>query len=264
MKYPNFVGIISVIVYALLLSPLIVIIGSSFTSTEFISFPPEGFSLHWFAVALTDAELLESITTAIVVASLASIISWAIGTLASFAIVRYRFRGRNFLGGFFLSPLTIPMVVLAIGMLFFMSTFHMITLTGLVIGHVIITVPYLLRTVSASLMSVDRSIERAAMSLGANEVTTFFRVTLPLIKPGMIAGVLFSFILSFNNVTVSLFLARPGLQTLPVRIFYYIEAFPDPRISAISTVVVIFSLAFMIVLDRMFGLYKMFLPRATK
>jgi putative spermidine/putrescine transport system permease protein len=102
------------------------------------------------------------------------------------------------------------------------------------------------------------------MSLGANEVTTFFRVTLPLIKPGMIAGVLFSFILSFNNVTVSLFLARPGLQTLPVRIFYYIEAFPDPRISAISTVVVIFSLAFMIVLDRMFGLYKMFLPRATK
>ncbi len=247
----------SIIRFAVTLLPLVIIFLSAFSEASSISFPPKGFSLKWFAVALSDGSLMDSIQTSLLLAIVASILSVLAGTLASYALVRYRFPGRNVVDSLITAPLTLPMVGLGLGLLFFFSSFMGgLSFINLVFGHVIITLPYVVRNVSISLAAVDKSLERSAMILGAGPITTFYKITLPLIKPGLISGTLMAFIASFNNTTISLFVSNPENLTFPVKIFYFIEFFPDPRMFAISSFVIIASLAIMLVLDRVFGLYK--------
>ena len=159
---------------------------------------------------------------------------------------------------FLLSPLMVPTVVSGVALLYFFSRVGLAsTLTGVVVAHVIVTGPYVIRTVSASLAGFDRSLEHAAMTLGANRLQTFWRVTLPLILPGVSAGAVFAFIVSFDELTVTLFVTGPKLVTLPIRIYNHITYITDPLVAAISATLVFLTIGVVLVLDRLVGLDRL-------
>lgn len=239
--------------------PFIVLFLTAFTATDYITFPPKGISVKWFELIFQDVKLIQTIGISLFVAAMASSISIIVSILSSYALVRYRFPFQETIQSLLLSPLSIPMIALAMGLLFFLANLNAINIFTLIFSHVVITYPYAVRTLALSLKTVNVELERAAVILGAGPLTTFFRVLLPMMKPGMIAAFLFSFLGSFNNVSVSLFLSRPGITTLPVKIFYFLETNPDPRISAVSAFIMIFSFAMMIALDRLVGLFKIVL-----
>lgn len=241
-----------------ILFPILIVASTSFTSTPYVTFPPKGFSLEWFVRVLRDTKILNSMLVSFVLASITSVVSSILGLLGAIAIVRYRFRGRDLLNSLFLAPVLAPMIVLGVGLLFFFTDIGLIgTLPGLVLGHTVIAFPYVLRTVSVSLSGVDRTLEKSAMSLGASEFRTFLQITLPLIRSGILAGFLFCFMTSFNNVSISLFLAGPKLPTLPLTIFYNTQLYFDPTTSAVSTIILIITLVIMLGLERTLGLYRL-------
>jgi putative spermidine/putrescine transport system permease protein len=181
------------------------------------------------------------------------------GTLASFALVRYSFPGRDALQLAFVAPLVFPAIVYGVAMLMALSPLRLTrTVLGLILAHVVITVPYVVRTVSATLQGVDRRLEESAQILGANPWRTFWYVTFPLIRPGLIAGATFSLIVSFDEFTVSLFLTGPGLMTLPLEIYHYTEFTIDPTIAAISTVLIVLSVAAIMAIERFLGFERHF------
>ena len=231
--------LIILLIYAFLLTPIVIVFLASISTTSYLTFPPESVTLKWYGKALSQRQYVDSFKFSLLLAGVTVFISTTIGTLAAFAIMRYRFPGRDFVNSFVLSPLIFPMVIIGIALLQFYSMLKVSgTFFGLVLGHVVITFPYVMRTVSASLYHFDEAFEEAAMTLGANRFKTVFRITLPLIKPGLIAGAIFAFIVSFDNVPVSIFLVGVKATTLPVVIFSYIEYGVDPTIAAISTILI--------------------------
>ena len=174
---------------------------------------------------------------------------------AALAISRYRFRGRDALSALFLSPLMIPHVVLGIAFLrFFTSVGIGGTFVALVIAHVVVVFPFALRLTLASATGMDRSVEMAAISLGADGWTMFRRVTLPAILPGIVSGWMLAFIQSFDDLTMTVFLATPGTETLPVRMFLYIQDNIDPLVTSVSASVIAVTMTVLILLDRVYGL----------
>jgi len=174
---------------------------------------------------------------------------------AALAIARYRFRGRDALAALFLSPLMIPHVVLGIA---FLRFFTLIGMSGsfpaLIVAHVIVVFPFALRLTLAAATGMDRSVEMAAISLGAGGWTLFRRVTLPLILPGVVSGWALAFIQSFDDLTMTVFLAAPGTETLPVRMFLYIQDNIDPLVTSVSASVIAITMTALILLDRLYGL----------
>ena len=241
------------------IAPVAIIVLESLTSVDYVSFPPVGFSLKWYLEIPRRSEFVASLVTSFAVAAGASVLSTALGALAALALVRYRFRGRTALQGFFLSPLSVPGIVLGIALLQFYATYG-IPRTGLSLtaAHLVITTPYTIRLVSVSLAGFDRNLELAARSLGANAVTTFRLVTLPLIRPGILAGAVFAFVVSFDDLAVALFLSSPGAMTLPVRVFTYIEQNYDPLITAVSSLLVLVAVAVVLVVERTVGMGRLF------
>lgn len=246
-----------ILIYLFLLSPVIVIFLASINPTSYLTFPPKQVTLAWYKKALTESQYIAGFQYSLWVAGVTVCISTAIGTLAAYAIVRYRFSGRDVLNAFVLSPLIFPMIIIGIALLQFYNTLKISgTFWGLACAHVVITFPYVIRTVSASLYRLDTTLEEAALTLGANGIKTFFLVTLPLIKPGVIAGAIFAFIVSFDNVPVSIFLVGVKSTTLPVVIFSYIEYGVDPTIAAISTLLVCFTGIAILCIERWIGFGK--------
>lgn len=240
-------------------APVIVILIESLTAANYVSFPPVGFSLRWYLEIPKRPEFIASLTTSLIVAAGAAVVSTAIGTLAALALVRYRFRGRDLLQTLFLSPLSVPAIVLGIALLQFYAA-HGIprNVMTIVLAHVLITSPYTIRLVSVSLMSFDRNLEVAARNLGASPWTTFRRITMPLIRPGMMAGAVFAFIVSFDDISVTLFLTSATSMTLPVRIYTYIDQSYDPFITAISSILILIVAVLAIVIERTVGIGKLF------
>ena len=249
----------SALVYAFILSPIAVVLVSSLTAAEYTSFPPEGLSLRWYLEIPRHPEFVESLRVSVGVAVVTGALAAVLGTAAALALVRYRFPGRDALNVLFLSPLMLPTVVLGIALLQF-YTLVGITRTplGLVCGHLVITVPYVVRLVGASLAGFDESLERAAMNLGATPWQAFTGVTLPLIRPGVVAGAAFATIVSFDDVNVALFLSSPRTVTLPVRIFTYIEQTFDPLVTAVCAVLIVLAAAGVVVIERSIGLGRLF------
>lgn len=241
------------------IAPVAIIFLESLTSADYVSFPPVGFSLKWYLEIPRRSEFVASLLTSFAVAAGASVLSTVLGALAALALVRYRFRGRAVLQGFFLSPLSVPGIVLGIALLQFYAN-HGIPRTGLSLtaAHLVITTPYTIRLISVSLTGFDRNLELAARSLGAGSWTTFRLVTLPLIRPGILAGAVFAFVVSFDDLAVSLFLSSPGAMTLPVRVFTYIEQNYDPLITAVSSLLVLVAVAVVLVIERTVGLGRLF------
>jgi putative spermidine/putrescine transport system permease protein len=223
-----------------LLAPVLVVVATAFTTTGYPIFPPRGFTLRWFDSVLSSREFLEAMRLSAVLAAASTAIATVLGTLAALGLARGGFRGRQAVAAIFLSPIFFPAIVLGLALLIFYNRVGLAgTLPGMIAAHAVLTTPFVIRMVMASLAEFDPAVEEAAENLGASRLRTFFLVTLPLIRPGVVAGAVFAFILSFDELVVSLFLAGPGMQTLPIRIFTALEYSSRPDVSAISTMLIL-------------------------
>ena len=248
-------------VYVFLFAPLVVVVGASFDGGEhaFMNFPPKQFSLAWYWNI--PARYYKSLWISLVVAAVSSGFAILIGVPAAMGLVRGSFRGKELLAGIFRAPLQIPFVVTGIA---FLQVYYLMgatlginpngTFVGLMIAHTFVATPYVIGTVGAILHGFDYSLEEAALSLGANGWSTFRRITLPLIMPGLYAGALYAFIISFGNVPVSLFLAGPRYTPFPVEVFNAMEFDFNASILAISTLILFFSLVIIWGIQRAVGI----------
>lgn len=243
-----------VLVIIFLLSPLVVLISMSFSSTALLTFPPVGFSLKWYPVAFSVSGLIDSFMLSIELALASAFLSAVFGTFASIAMTSQRFPGRGVLTSFFLSPLVFPSIVIGVALLqYYRSLRYDDVFVGLLLGHIVVTMPYTIRTVTASLQVFDYSLLDAAKVLGADTMRTFFEVMLPIIKPGVFSGAVFAFLISFDNYTVSMFLADAKNITLPIRIFNYADVALDPTVAAISSLMIVVSVVMFLAGGRLIG-----------
>lgn len=248
---------VNVAVLALMLLPVVFVAWSAFYDSTFLTFPPPGYTVRWFEAALKREAFVSGLVTSAKVAVMASCFGVLIGTAASLVLLRSRLPGTQFLQTLLVSPLMVPNIVLGIALyLFFLSLadhtgFDLSQgLGGLTLAHTLLTLPWSVRLISANLTGLDRSIEEAAMNLGASPVRTFFLVTLPQLRAGMIAAVLFSFIISFENLEISLFLVGPGASTFPIALMQYLEFNMDPTVAAASTLQVVLIATLLVISDR--------------
>jgi len=249
----------SYLMVGFLLFPMVILVLASFTSASYVSFPPQGFTLKWYGEALRRREFLDSLKLSLIVAIGTSAIAMVLGTMVAVGIVRYRFAGRELINAFFMSPLIIPTVVIGIALLQFYNQVGLATgVTTLIIGHVIVTMPYAIRLVASSLTGLDQNIELAARTLGAAPIRAFLKVTLPLIVPGVVAGSVFAFITSFDNVTISIFLATPRMLTLPVRIYNFWDQPIVPWLLAICSLIIAWTVVVIWVIERTISVQGIF------
>lgn len=227
------------LIFLFLILPIFVIIPISFSSAKFLTFPPPGWSLQWYAKYFTGPKWLSATWLSVRVAGLTTVLATGLGTLAALGLVRGRFRGKGLIYGLVLSPMIIPIIITAIGIYFLFARIHLTgTLAGLVLAHTVLAIPVVVVIVSATLQGVDRNLEFAAMNLGANRLQTFRRVTLAIIRPGVISGAIFAFITSFDEVIVAMFLSSPTTLTLPKQMWDGIQQEIDPTIAAVSTLLI--------------------------
>lgn len=235
-------SVIAGLVLFYLILPILVVIPLSFSSASYLSFPPPGFSLHWYRNFFTRADWISSAWLSIWVGLAVTVLATALGTPASVALVRGRFAGKGLVNAFILSPLIVPGIIVAIGIYFFYARLGVVgNPIALVLAHTCLAVPFVVINVSATLYGFDERLEYAAMSLGASPWGAFRQVTLPLIRPGVLAGALFAFITSFDELIVALFVSGTTAVTLPRRMWEGIRFEIDPTIAAVSTILVAFS-----------------------
>jgi len=246
-----------------MLLPLAFVIWLAFFKQEIPSFPPEGYSLRWFAAIPGNDRFVGGFVLSLEVAIAATGIGLLLGVPAAFCVSRYKFFARDTLANVFLLPLIVPGIVLGIALYVFQVQVEIATewpilgsLGGLIAGHVLIVVPCVVLLVMASLANADRAVEEAAQSLGADRFTTFRRVTIPTILPGVVAASLFGFVSSFGNLEMSLFLVGPGRTTLPIAILQYLEWKIDPTIAAVSVIQIALIATAMLLTDRFVNLSR--------
>jgi putative spermidine/putrescine transport system permease protein len=247
---------------AFIVAPLLVVVAVSFTGKGYISLPTDGFSLRWFR-AIGDAhEIVDAFWLSLWLGLASATIAVALAVPGALALTRYRFPGRGALMGFFMSPLMIPHVVLGVAFLRFFTT---VGVSGsffwLALTHVVVVMPYALRLVLAAATGLDHDAERAALSLGASRFTAFRRVVLPLILPGVAGGWMLAFIQSFDELTMTVFVATPGTTTLPVAMYNQIAQTIDPLVASVSTVLIVGTLVLMVLLDRVVGLDRVLIGK---
>jgi putative spermidine/putrescine transport system permease protein len=254
------------LVFAFLLAPIAVLVVTSFTGGETVAFPPAEYSLRWYRKVwqhVLDAPgvkpgLASVFLVSLQVGALVSVVATIAGVLASYALHRVRFRGLAVLRQYFLVPLMFPQIVTGVALLVWFSEMPVFGLLGrLVIGHLILTLPYVILTVGATLEAAGTDLEEAAVGLGASRPRAFWAVTLPLIRPGVVAGAVFAFIISFNTFTLSYFLYSADAKPLPMWVFEYMAYFLDPTLAALSTLLIALTLAVVLVLDRLVGLQRL-------
>ena len=241
--------LVVVLVLAFILLPLVAVVLDSFNSVTYSVFPTVGFSLQWYSKALFSGYFAAPFTYSAIIAITATLISVGIGFFASLALVRHEFKGKGVLSVFFLSPLIFPTFIFGLGSLIFFFDLGIFgSFESILVAHVVIVSPYVIRVLSSSLVSFDQRLEEAAQSLGANRFVTYTRVTLPMILPGLVAASMFSFVISFDEIAATIFLLRPtGFVTLPVAMFNYVETYNDPTIAALSTLLMLLSVAILVV-----------------
>jgi putative spermidine/putrescine transport system permease protein len=232
-----------------LLAPTLVIVPMSFTEAEILSFPPQGFSLQWYQHMLTDPQWSTSIVNSLIVAVLTALLATVLGTLAALGLTRGRFPGRSVVNGLVLSPLIVPVVVIAIGMFgLFVQWKISGSVLGLVLAHTALALPFVVVNVGTSLQTMDRNLELAAANLGANPRRSFMHITLPIILPGVVAGAIFAFITSWDEVVTAIFLTTARFRTLPVEMWEQVRQVVDPTVAAVSTTLLVVTTGLLLVL----------------
>ncbi|MBC8749282.1 MULTISPECIES: ABC transporter permease [Paraburkholderia] len=226
--------------------PLVIVVWVSFFANKIVGFPATGYTLHWYGHAWAQDPFREGFVTSVQVGLCATVIALLIGVPAALALARATFPGKGVINTMLLSPMLVPGIVAGCAVYVYYIQIEIFTewqvaatLPGLIAAHTLLAVPWVVRLVTASLQSVGSGVEEAALNLGATPWTTFRRVTLPLARPGLVAGGLFSFIVSFTDVEKSLFLVGPGRTTLPIGIINYLEWNLDPTITAVATVQIV-------------------------
>ncbi|VVD60664.1 polyamine ABC transporter permease [Pandoraea eparura] len=235
--------------------PLVVIVSASFTATEYLAFPPRGLTLRWYAQFLQDSSYLQSIGLSAQLAVAATATALVLGIPVALVLARSKNRVNTAIAALFLSPLALPTIVIGAALLQFATKFGFArTWFALYVGHCVLVIPYVVRTGLASLAGFQLSLEEAAQDLGAARVQTFFLVTLPIMKPGVIAGALFGLIISWVNVELSIFHSTAALMPLPVKLFNYVQYSIDPMIAAVSAGTIYVAVAVVLVIDWVFGI----------
>jgi len=226
--------------------PIVVVMIVSFSSASYLTFPPPAFGLKWYAAYFGNADWLRPTWMSLWVAASVVVLSTVLGTLAALGIARLPRPLRILATGLILSPLIVPIIVVAIGIYYAYARYGLVgSSIGIVIAHTCLAVPFVVTSVSASLAGIDPRLERAALSLGATPRATFFQVTLPLIRPGVLVGALFAFITSFDELVVALFLSGSGAVTLPRRMWDDLRFQIDPTIAAVSTLTIVLTVGLM-------------------
>ena len=231
---------IGLFVALFLLTPILFIGALSFGDSQWLKFPPPGWTLKWYEQLLSDSRWLDSLWVSVKLGLCVMVLSVALGLPASIALVRGRFRGRGLLRAFFISPMIVPLVILAIALYAVLLRAHLAgSFLAFVGGHLIIALPFAVICITNALEAFDESIERAAAMPGATPLQVQWRITIPSIKLGIFAGALFSFLASWDEVVISIFMASPDLQTLPVRMWSSVRLDITPVIAAASTLLIV-------------------------
>jgi putative spermidine/putrescine transport system permease protein len=267
--YP--VKIAAYFTFFIVLAPLLAVIWVSFFENKIIGFPPTGYTLKWFANAWNFERFHRGFMLSVQVGVMATAASLLIGVPAALALARKKFRGHEIVHSLLMSPLIVPGIVAGAAIFMFFIEVEVFldehmrfelpltgSLFGLCLAHTLLALPWTVRLVTASLIGMDQQIEEAAMSLGATPWRTFWRVTLPVIRPGIVAGAVFSFVVSFVDLEKSIFLVGPGRTTLPIEMVNYLEWNIDPTIAAVATMQTLLIAAALIISDRFFNLTRAF------
>lgn len=229
-------------VLVFLLLPSVLVLVMSFGTEKYLEFPPRSLSLRWYEVYFRDPDWIGPTLFSLRIAGLTSIVSTAIGTLAALAIARGQVPGRTWINAAVAAPMVAPGIIVAIALYLVLAPMRLVgTTAGFVLAHAVLTVPYVVLSVSAALARFDPSLELAAMSLGASRATAVLRVTLPLVLPGVLTGAAFAFIVSFDEAVVSFFLSGVSTKTLPKKIFEDIDFDVSPTVAAVGTLLTVLS-----------------------
>lgn len=256
LSLPLRLYVIAMVVF--MLAPVLVIVAVAFTPGEFVTFPPQGLSLRWFHHVLADSSLMGALYNSFRLGVCATLLASVLAAPAALALIRYEPPGARLIQTFLLSPLSLPTIVLAIGLLFLNARIGIgNAFVALVIGHAVVVMPYVMRTVFAVYTDCNPDLERAAGVLGAGPWRTFWHVTLPLIRPGLVAGAILAFLMSFDEVSVALLISDTDTATLPVTILGYLVYNHDPAVAAISTIQIAIAMAILAVMERYFGVRKL-------
>jgi putative spermidine/putrescine transport system permease protein len=249
-------GALLCVLYALLIAPLLVIVLVSFGASSTFEFPPRELTLEWYRAFWDKQEMVDAFfRVSLPIAAVTSVVSVVLGSLIAIVCVRFRFRGRDLVFMLANLPLMVPQVVLGVAMLLLLIMLRsQPNMTALVLGHVVITMPFVVNTVVASLSRVDPSLEEAAMNLGCTRSTAFALVTLPIVRTGLLSAAIIAFIISFGDINISLFLTSPGVATIPVYTFSAMAFQAEPDIAAASTLQILIVSALLVVMGRIVGL----------
>lgn len=255
MRKNKLLAIFSMGVFLFLFLPLVIIAVTAFGGESTITFPIQSVSLKWFANVFTSKTFMSSFGLSVQIALLATLLALLVGVPAAYAMARHSIRGKKFLKSFFLSPTIIPGIVVGFSLYqFIVIGLRIPVFYGLLLGHFLVVLPYVIRIVGSSLEQFDFSIEEAAWSLGCNKITAFFKVVLPNITSGISAAFMLAFINSFNNIPVSMFLSGPGVSTFPTTLMNYIEYYYDPTVSAVSVLLMLITMIIMFIVEKTLGI----------
>ncbi|CAM2164834.1 putative spermidine/putrescine transport system permease protein [Paraburkholderia sacchari] len=245
---------LAVLTLLYLILPVLAIVPLSFSSSTFLVYPIPGWSLRWYQNLVMSDEWRMAAKNSFIVGPAATLVATVLGTLAAIGITKADFRGKAVLMAVLISPMIVPVVVVGVGMYLFFAPLGLAnTYLGLILAHASLGVPFVVTTVAATLQGFNYNLVRASLSLGANPVATFFRITLPVIAPGVISGALFAFATSFDEVVVTLFLAGADQTTLPRQMFTGIRENISPTIAALATILIVFSTSLLLALEWLRG-----------
>jgi putative spermidine/putrescine transport system permease protein len=246
------IACVAVLVFLLL--PILVIVPLSFADSSFLVYPIPGWSLKWYHNLFTSDDWIRAARNSFIVAPAATVVATVLGTLAAVGLARSRFPFKGALMSLLIAPMVVPIIVVGVSTYLFFAPFGLVdSYLGLILVHAALGAPFVLTTVLATLQGYNPNLTRASLSLGAHPLTTFFRVTLPVIAPGVISGALFAFATSFDEVVVTLFLAGPGQVTLPRQMFTGIRENITPTIAAVATLLILFTTSLLLILEGLRG-----------
>jgi putative spermidine/putrescine transport system permease protein len=255
MRTGPFVTALAILGYAFLLAPLTFVIAVSFNADAFLRFPPSGWSLRWYAAILENDGILEAMRNSAILATLVTVLALLTGLPMAWAIARGRTPA--WMLNVATAPLLLPTLVIGLGLLLALTPFRLVaTWPGLVLGHLVIVLPFVVRIMTTALLALPVHLESAAAAMGAPPLTVFLRVTLPLAAPGALASAALAFLLSFDETVISLFLVGPRLTTLPVELFRYTQSRTDPLVAALSVALIAVTLVVVFAVERLVGFTK--------
>jgi putative spermidine/putrescine transport system permease protein len=236
------------------LLPVIFAVVISVNPSDLYTFPPESITLRWYAAVLERTQWIDSFVLSFQYSILATVIAIALSSSAAYAIARFEFRFRNLLDAATFLPLMIPQIILGLALLLFLQLFDLNnTLIGLSLALAVYATPYATRSILAAMQNFDRSVEEAAYNLGADEIQTFLRVTFPMLLPGLLTAAIFSFVVTYSNLQIAVFLTGAGMTPIPVRIFAQMQFGGSPIIAAVATINIVIVLAAIVITERLFG-----------